>query len=138
MQCIRCKHQASLTAGTLFDNTKLALSTWYFAMYLITQSRNGISALDLKRQFEVSYNTAWLVKHKLLQAMRERADSQPLHGTVEMDDAYLGEEATCGKRGSDADGKTPFGAAAQIIKDGRPNRLHLGPVNGFRIKELED
>ena len=64
--------------------------------------------------------------------MRELDGSQPLHDTVEMDDAYLGEEATCGKRGRDADDKTPFWAAAQIIKDGRPNRLHLDPVNGLR------
>ena len=98
-QCIRCKHQASLTAGTLFDNTKLPLRTWYLAMYLVTQSKNGISTMDLKRQLGVSYNTAWMVKHKLMQAMRERDDSRPLQGTVERDDAYLGREARGGKRG---------------------------------------
>ena len=59
-------------------------------MYLLTQSKNGISAMDLKRQLGVSYNTAWMVKHKLMQALRERDDSQPLQGTVERDDAYLG------------------------------------------------
>ena len=98
-QCIRCKHQASLTAGTLFDNTKLPLRTWHLAMYLLTQSKNGISAMDLKRQLGVSYNTAWMVKHKLMQAMRERDDSQRLQGTVELDDAYLGGEASGGQRG---------------------------------------
>ena len=61
-QCIRCKHQASFTAGTLFDNTKLPLRTWYLAMYLVTQSKNGISTMDLKRQLGVSCNTAWMVK----------------------------------------------------------------------------
>ena len=62
-------------------------------MYLVTQSKNGISAMGLKRQLGVSYNTAWSVKHKLMQAMRELDDSQPLQGTVELDDAYLGGEA---------------------------------------------
>ncbi len=68
-------------------------------MYLVTQSKNGISAMGLKRQLGVSYNTAWSVKHKLMQAMRELDDSQPLQGTVELDDAYLGGEASGGKRG---------------------------------------
>ena len=70
LQCIRCKHQASLTAGTLFDNTKLPLRTWYLAMYLLTQSKNGISAMGLKRQLGVSYNTAWRVKHRGLYCAR--------------------------------------------------------------------
>ena len=48
-QCIRRKHQASLTAGTLFDNSKLPLTTWFLAIYLLTQSKDGISAMDLKR-----------------------------------------------------------------------------------------
>ena len=67
-------------------------------MYLVTQSKNGISAMGLKRQLGVSYNTAWAVKHKLMQAMRELDDSQPLQGTVELDDAYLGGEASGGGR----------------------------------------
>ena len=107
-QCIRCKHQTSLTAGTLFDNTKLPLTTWFLAIYLLSQSKNGISAMDLKRQLGVSYNTAWMLKHKLMQTMRERDDSQPLRGIVEIDDAYLGGETSGGKRGRGAARKTPF------------------------------
>ena len=136
-QCIRCKHQASLTAGALFDNTKLPLRTWRLAMYLLTQSKNGISAMDLKRQLGVSYNTAWRVKQKLMQAMRERDDRQPLQGTVERDDAYLGGEASGGKRGRGAAGKTPFVAAAQVSGEGRPQRLRLSPLRGLRLQELE-
>ena len=137
LQCIRCKHQTSLTAGTVLENTKLGLSTWYLAMYLLTQSKNGISAMDLKRQLGVSYNSAWMLKHKLMQAMREREDSQPLHGIVELDDAYLGGEASGGKRGRGAARKTPFLAAAQVSADGRPERLRLTPVVGFRRRAVE-
>lgn len=64
LQRIRCKHQTSLTAGTVFENTKLGLSKWCLAMYLLTRSKNGISAMDLKRQQEVNYNSAWMIKHK--------------------------------------------------------------------------
>ena len=70
VQCIRCKQRTSLTADMLFDNTKLPLTTWFLAIYLLSQSKNGISAMDLKRQLGVSYNTAWKLKHKLMQTMR--------------------------------------------------------------------
>ncbi len=69
--------------------------------------------------------------------MRERDDSQPLRGWVEIDDAYLGGEATGGKRGRGADRKQPFVAAAQVSEQGRPERLRLSPLRGFRRKELE-
>ncbi len=72
-----------------------------------------------------------------MQALRERDDSQPLQGTVELDDAYLGGEASGGQRGRGADGKTPFVAAAQVSGEGRPQRLRLSPVGGFRLQELE-
>ena len=66
-QCTRCRHQVSLTAGTVFANTKLPLRRWFLAMYLLTQSKNGLSAMALGRQLGVSYNTAWSLKHKLMQ-----------------------------------------------------------------------
>ena len=132
-QCIRCKQQVSLTAGTLFDNTTLPLTTWFLAIYLLSQSKNGISAMDLKRQLGVSYNTAWMLKHKPMQTMRERDDSQPLRGIVEIDDAY----PSGGKRGRGAARKTPFVAAAQVSADGRPERLRLSPVAGFRKRALQ-
>jgi transposase-like protein len=64
-QCNRCKRQVSLTSGTLFAETKLPLRTWFLAIYLLTQHKNGMSALALHRQLGVSYNTAWLLKHKV-------------------------------------------------------------------------
>ena len=65
----------------MFDNTKLPLTTWFLAIYLLAHSKNGISAMGLKRQLGVSYNTAWMLKHKLMQTMRERDDSQPLRAS---------------------------------------------------------
>ena len=67
-QCTRCRHQVSLTAGTVFA---LPLTRWFLAMYLLTQSKNGLST-TLGRQLGVSYNTAWSLKHKLMQVMKER------------------------------------------------------------------
>lgn len=65
-QCNRCHHQASVTAGTIFHSTNLPLTKWFLAMFLITQSKNGISILELCRQIGVSYNAAWRVKHKIM------------------------------------------------------------------------
>ncbi len=77
-QCNQCHHQASLTSGTLFSASKLPLNIWFLAIYLITQEKNGISALELSRQLGISYNAAWRMKHKLMQAMKERDDETPL------------------------------------------------------------
>ena len=89
-QCSRCRHQASLTAGTVFHSTNLPLSLWFQAIYLITQSKTGISSLELARRLEVTQTTAWKVQHKLAQVMLEREADKPVGGAdkrVEMDDA---------------------------------------------------
>ena len=88
LPCNRCKHQVSPTAGTLFAQTKLPLKTWFLAIYLLSQHKNGIWAMTLSRRLGVSCNTAWLLKHKLMQAMVEGEHDRMLHGVVQMDDAY--------------------------------------------------
>ncbi|MCU7887799.1 MAG: hypothetical protein KZQ66_14025, partial [Candidatus Thiodiazotropha sp. (ex Lucinoma aequizonata)] len=57
-------------------------------MFLVTQTKNGISALELMRHLGVSYGTAWSIKHKLMQVMKEREDGQLLDGIIQMDNAY--------------------------------------------------
>ena len=59
-QCNACRHQTSLIAGTVLQGTKLALTVWFLAIYLVSQAKTGLSALALKRQLGVSYPTAWL------------------------------------------------------------------------------
>ena len=98
-QCNTCHHQTSLIAGTLFESTKLGLTVWFLAMYLISQAKTGLSALALKRDLGVSYPTAWLIHHKLMQAMIEREARYVLCGTVQLDDAYLGGELNDGTAG---------------------------------------
>lgn len=131
-QCNRCKRQVSLTSGTLFADTKLPLRTWFLAIYLLTQNKNGISALSLRRQLGVSYNTAWLIKHKLMQAMVERDHERPLSGQIQLDDAYWGGERHGGRSGRGSPGKTPFVAAVQCTPDGHPVRMRMDVVTGFR------
>lgn len=79
-----CGHQCSLLNGTMFEATKLALTRWFLAMQLLTQAKNNISALELMRQIGVSYRTAWLMKHKIMESMRLREQPRELDGRVEM------------------------------------------------------
>ena len=85
-QCSACREQTSILCGTIFESTKLPLSTWFLGMYLLTQAKNNVSALELKRHLGVRYKTAWLLKHKLMQVMSEREASRQLDGRVEIDD----------------------------------------------------
>lgn len=136
-QCHGCHHQASLTSGTLFASSKLPLRTWFLAIYLLTQEKNGISALELSRQLGVSYNAAWRTKHKLMQAMKERDDESPLTGYIQLDDAYWG-GVKRGKRGRGAKGKRPFVAAVSMNEEGHPINMRFSVVNGFKTKEITD
>jgi len=120
-QCAACQHQCSLTSGTVFEASKLALTRWFLAMHLLTQAKNNVSALELKRHLGVCYRTAWLVKHKLLEVMRQREDGRQLTGRVEIDDAYLGGERSGGKAGRGSENKIPFIAAVQTTAAGRPD-----------------
>ena len=105
-------------------------------MYLMTQTKNGILALELSRQLAVSYNTAWKVKHKLMQVMKERDETRPLGSWVQLDDAYWGGQRRGGKCGRGAPGKTPFVAAAELNREGRPVRMRLSRVEAFRSEEI--
>jgi hypothetical protein len=79
-------------AGTLFQSAKLPLTIWFLAIYLISQAKTGLSALALKRYLGVSYPTAWLIQHKLMEAMSERETKYTLSGQIQVDDAYFGGE----------------------------------------------
>ncbi|PUB91772.1 MAG: IS1595 family transposase [gamma proteobacterium symbiont of Ctena orbiculata] len=135
-QCHRCHHQTSLISGTIFEYTKLPLTTWFLGMYILTQPKNGVSALELKRQLSIGYNAAWRMKHKLLQVMKERDDQQPLLGYIQLDDAYWGGERRGGKRGRGAPGKTPFVAAVQTNEEGHPIAMRFTKVKGFSNDEI--
>jgi transposase-like protein len=98
-QCTACRYQVSLTAGTVLHNTKTPLHLWFWAAYLMTTDKRGVSALLLQRQLGLRrYETAWMMLHKLRRAMVNAA-REPLHGEVEMDDTWVG-GPQAGLRGS--------------------------------------
>jgi transposase-like protein len=135
-QCAQCHTQTSLTAGTIFHSTKLPLKVWFRAIYHITQSKGGISSLELARRLGVTQNTAWKISHKFMQVMMEREQTKPLCGRIEMDDAYIGGKRKGGKRGRGSSGKTPFIAAVETTEDCKPQRMKLKKVSNFSIASL--
>jgi len=99
-QCTRCGHQISVTAGTIFQDTRTPLTIWFRAMWWVTSQKNGVSALGLQRVLGLgSYQTAWAWLHKLRRAM-VRPGRDRLSGRVEVDETYLGglEEGVHGRQ----------------------------------------
>src|SRR5918912_4193333 len=128
-ECVACRKQHSLLAGTLFEQTKTGLARWFLAIYLVTSSKGGIAAAELQRQLGFgSYQTAWSWRHKLRKAM-VRPDREPLAGRVEADETYVG-GLRPGKRGRGAAGKTLVAGAVETDRAGgrRLGRLRLAVV----------
>lgn len=135
-QCNACRHQTSLTAGTLMEHTKLPLATWFVAIYLISQAKTGLAALALKRQLGVSYPTAWLLHHKINRAMAGQDRLDLRDGAVQLDDAYLGSERAGGKAGCRSENKVPFVAAVSVTDEGHPLFIKLSVVSGFTSEAI--
>ena len=107
-------------------------------MYLLTQSKNQCPRRwPWWRQLGVSYNTAWSLKHKLMQVMKER---EPLSGRlghiVQVDDPTWGAKPEEANGGPSSEGKTPLVAAVQVTEEGRPVALRMSCVKGFRKQEM--
>jgi len=86
--CDGCRYQFSVRVGTVLQDSKLPLWKWFLAVYMIGESKKGVSANQLKRMLGVSYKTAWFLCHRIRSAMVQGAG--PLTGTVEVDETYYG------------------------------------------------
>lgn len=125
-RCQQCDHQASVTAGTIFQDTRKPLQLWFRAMWEITSQKNGVSALGLQRVLGFSrYETVWIWLHKFRTAM-VRPDRDRLSGTVEVDETFIGGKKP-GKRGRGSEGK------ALVLIAVEDKGKHLGRIRLSRI-----
>lgn len=96
--CMECRQQFSVTVGTVFERSKIALNKWLLATFLMTSSKKGMSAHQLHRMLGVTYKTAWFMAHRIREAMKEDvASAGPMGGegmTVEADETYIGKRET--------------------------------------------
>ncbi len=86
--CVACGHHLHPTAGTIFHKSSTSLHLWFYAMYLITSTRCGISAKQLGRELGVTYKTAWRIFNRLRYSLAD--DGGKLSGEIEMDESYFG------------------------------------------------
>lgn len=134
-RCTQCDLETSITAGTLFQDTRKPLRLWFQAMWYVTNQKYGVSAIGLGQALGLgSYRTAWMWLHKLRWAM-VRPGRDRLQGTVEIDETYVGGQRP-GKRGRGAEGKALVLVAAQ--KDGkRVGRIRLRRIDDASADSLE-
>ena len=126
--CQKCRHQASVTAGTIFQDTHKPLRMWFRAVWHVTSQKNGASAASLQQVLGLgSYATAWTWLHKLRRAM-VRPGRERLHGTVEVDETYWGarEVGAVGRRTQ---------AKALIIVAAEENGTGIGRI---RLRQIPD
>jgi transposase-like protein len=132
-ECVACRKQHSLLAGTIFEQTKTGLSRWFLAIHLVTSSKGGIAATELKRQMGFgSYGTAWTWLHKIRKAM-VRPGREPLAERVEVDETHVG-GVRPGKRGRGAAGKTLVGGAVETGR-GKARGRRLGRLRLARLPD---
>ena len=122
--CKHCHRQSSVTVGTVLHRTHLPLTVWFWAMYLVVRDKRGISAVQLSRELEISYSSAWYLLHRLRKAMGQRDQDYVLSGIVELDDAYFGAPKSNGKRGRGTQ-KTSALAAVSLTEQRRPRFLKI-------------
>ena len=113
--CNDCKRKFNVTVGTIFENTKVSLRKWFFAMCLVSSHKKGISSCQLAKDIKVTQKTAWFMLQKI-RDMYGQSDNIALNGTVEMDEMYLGgretnkheSKRTEGTQGCSTKTKTPI------------------------------
>lgn len=144
--CRACRHQTSATAGTVLHRTRLPLTTWFAAAYLVASLKPGISALQLQAQLGLSrYETAWLLLHKLRRAM-VNPDRSRLSGTVEVDETWVGGAQAGLKGGRQRKGRKALLVAVVVERRTKAlGRLRLEVVaddtastlGGFVVRNVE-
>lgn len=122
LQCRHCTHQTSVIAGTIMEKSRTPLTKWFLAIYLMGQDKRGCSALKLKRELKIAYDTAWTMSHKIRKAMGDRDSLYMLSGTVEADDAFFGAAHEGSKRGRGTE-KTPVIFGLTLDEKGRPGYM---------------
>ena len=104
--CSRCGHHVYPCAGTIFQDSRTSLQSWFYAIYLFVTTRHGVSGKELERTLGVTYKTAWRMGQQIRTLMAKADGFAMLAGHVELDEAYVGGRRSGGKRGRGAPGKT--------------------------------
>jgi transposase-like protein len=133
LKCRDCSKQFTVTVGTIFERSKIPISKWMMAVFILSSSKKGVSAHQLHRMLGVTYKTAWFIFHRLRHAMKQGPLAEAMTGVVEVDDAYIGgtPERGQGTSGRGTKHKTPVVALVE-----RGGNAKLQVVAGVSAKNL--
>ena len=134
-ECVACGHQASLTAGTVFEGTRKPLRLWFRVIAQLLVSKSGCSATDIAHQHGVAYQTAWTWLHKLRSCM-DRSGAGKLTGEVEVDETYVGGEDEEKYKGRSLRGKKSLVAGAAECRGEGIGRIRLSQVERATALQL--
>jgi len=141
--CNECKGQFTVTVGTVFERSKIPLSKWWLAIYLLGSSKKGMSSHQLHRMLGVTYKTAWFMTHRIREAMREDAIPGGLGGAnkvVEIDETYVGGKEgnkhawKRQNKGRGAVGKAPI--ISLVERDGQVRSFHVANVTAQTLRPV--
>jgi transposase-like protein len=136
-ECAACKEQFTVTVGTVMHKSKIPVSKWVMAFYMICAHKKGVSARQLQRDLGLgSYRTAWHMAHRIRLAMREEPMAGLLKGHVEVDETYVGGKPRKGDGKSRKRGRGTKKAPVLVLveRDGRARSMPVDRVNGKTLK----
>ena len=132
--CASCGHHVNPTAGTILENTRTPLVSWFYAIYLFCTTRHGVSGKELQRQLGVTYKTAYRIGQQIRDLMsKAQGFDALLTGHIELDEAYVGGRRS-GKRGRGAAGKTIVMGLAE--RDGRMKAVVIPNVKKDTLRDV--
>jgi transposase-like protein len=138
-QCKSCRHQSSVTSGTIMDKTHLPLAKWFWAIYFVAVDKRGYSALQLSRELDIGQKSAWYLLQRIRTAMMERDWLYKLSGYVETDEFYYGSGNNGGKPKKRGRGttKAPIIASTSLDYNGNPGYAKMELVDNLEKDTFE-
>jgi transposase-like protein len=138
-KCGDCRKKFTVRNGSIFEDSKLALRLWFKAVFLMTSHKKGISSHQLARDLGVTQKTAWFVLHRIREATLTKEFQEPLTGTIEADEAYVGGQGKwkhASKKASGGKGRGQYRGEKHVVlgmqqRNGELRFAHLREKKNF-------
>jgi transposase-like protein len=136
LKCARCRKQFTVRVGSIFEDSKLPLRLWLFAIHLMTSSKKGVSSHQIARELGITVKSAWFVTHRIREAMKKEPMAGMMSGQLEADEAYIGASRVRYK------GTSKFGRGTSkkpvVVLVQRGGQAHCRPVDAVNSKNLRE
>jgi transposase-like protein len=138
-KCSDCRKQFTVRVGTIFEDSKLPLRHWLYALHLMTSSKKGVSSHQIARELGITVKSAWFVTHRIREAMKLEPMAGMLKGEIEADETYVGAEMhRYPKRGTPNRGPRRGTKKPVVALVERGGRVHCQPVESTNTKTLRE